>query len=198
VNLETTTLQPRPAQVWDQLAEHLRSLPGVETVTLTIWPLMSGESSVGTVAVDGGPPSDVFTDILHVAPGWVDAMKIPWIDGRDFQLNDRSRSVAIVNQAFAIQFMQGRNPVGKTFTNGVNQLEIVGYVADARSRDNLRIPIRPTMYLPFHVAADLAGAFQPMSRGTFVVRTSVSNPMAMALLFRKEGRVTRPGFCVGN
>ena len=198
VNLETTTLQPRPAQFWDQVAEHLRSLPGVETVTLTIWPLMSGESAVGTVAVDAGPPSAVFADILHVAPGWVEAMKIPWIDGRDFLANDSSPSVAIVNEAFAKQFMQGRSPVGKTFVNGVNRVEIVGYVADARSRDNLRIPIRPTMYVPFHVAADAAGALQPMSRGTFVVRTSVSNPMSMAPLLRREVTVARPEFRVSN
>ena len=198
VNLETTTLQPRPSQFWDQVAEHLRSLPGIDTVTLTIWPLMSGESSVGAVAVDSGPPSDVFADILHVAPGWMDAMKIPWIDGHDFQPNDSSPSVAIVNQAFATQFMQGRSPVGKTFTNGVNQIEIVGYVADARSRDNLRIPIRPTIYVPFHVAGAVPGALQPMSRGTFVVRTFVSNPMTLASMLRKEVTVARPEFRVSN
>jgi putative ABC transport system permease protein len=197
VNLQTTTLQPTPPQFWDQVAEHLRSFPGVENVTLTTWPLMSGESSVATVAVDGGPPADVFSDVLHVAPGWVDAMKIPWIGGRDFQMNDSSPSVAIVNHAFAMQFMQGRNPVGKTFTKGRDQVEIVGYVGDARSRDNLRIPIRPTMYLPVHVASNV-GSFQPMSRGTFVVRTSALNPMTMASLLRKEVTVARPDFRVSS
>jgi predicted permease len=198
LNLETTTLQPRPAQFWDQVAEHLRSLPGVETVTMTIWPVMSGESAVGTVAMDGAPASDLFTDILHVSPGWVDAMKIPWIDGRDFRPNDSAPTTAIVNQAFAMQFMHGQNPVGKSFTSGKDQIQIVGYIRDARSRDNLRIPIRATMYLPFHVAADTAGTLKPMSRGTFVVRTSGPNPMALASLLRREVAAARPEFRVSN
>jgi putative ABC transport system permease protein len=198
INLETTSLQPRPAQFWDQVADHLRGLPGVETVTMTIWPLMSGESAVGTVAVDGAPASDIFTDVLHVSPGWVDAMKIPWIDGRDFRPNDSAPTAAIVNQAFAMQFMHGQNPVGKSFTSGKDQIQIVGYIRDARSRDNLRIPIRATMYLPFHVAAEIPGTLKPMSRGTFVVRTSGPNPMAMATLLRREVTVARPEFRVSN
>jgi predicted permease len=198
VNLETTTLQPRPAQYWDQVAEHLRSLAGVETVAMTIWPVMSGESSLGTIVVDGAPASDIFTDILHVSPGWVDAMQIAWIDGRDFRSSDSSPSTALVNQAFAMQFFQGQNPVGKVFMSGKDRIQIVGYIRDARSRDNLRIAIRPTMYLPLHVVADAPGALKPMSRGTFVVRTSGPNPMTMASLLRKEVAVARPEFRVSN
>jgi predicted permease len=198
VNLETTTLQPRPAQFWDQVAEHLRSLAGVESVALTIWPMMSGEAAVGTVAVDNAPASDIFTDILHVSPGWVDLMKIPWIDGRDFRAGESSPSVALVNRAFAVQFFQGLNPIGKSFGSGKDRIQVVGYIRDARSRDSLRIPVRPTMYLPFHVAADESGALKPMSRGTFVVRTSTPNPMAMAALLRREVAVARPEFRVSN
>jgi putative ABC transport system permease protein len=197
INLETTSLQARPAIYWDQVAEHLRRLPGIESVSMTIWPLMSGESTVGTVAVDGAPASDIFTDILHVSPGWVDAMKIPWIDGRDFRASESGPAVAIVNQAFAMQFFPGQNPVGKTLASGKDQIEIVGYVRDARSRDNLRIPIRPTMYLPLHVT-DEQGVLKPMARGTFVVRTSRPNPMAMASLLRREVAAARPEFRVSN
>jgi putative ABC transport system permease protein len=199
LNLETTTLQPSPAQFWDQVAEHLRSVPGVETVTLTVWPLMSGESAVSTVSVDGAPASDVFTDVLHVAPGWVDAMKIPWLSGADFRLADSGPSVAIVNQAFAKQFMQGQDPVGKLFTSGKDALQIVGYVHDARSRDNLRIPVRPTIYVPIHsAAADGSGMLKPMSRGTFVVRTSAAAATTAAPLLRKEVSAVRPEFRVSN
>jgi predicted permease len=198
VNLETTTLQPRPAEFWDQVAEHLRSQAGVESVALTIWPVMSGEAAVGTVAVDSAPASNIFTDILHVSPGWVDLMKIQWIDGRDFRPGESSPTVALVNQAFAMQFFQGQNPVGKTFESGKDRIQVVGYIRDARSRDNLRLPIRPTMYLPFHVAADAPGTLKPMSRGTFVVKTSGPNPMAMTSLLRREVTVARPEFRVSN
>src|ERR1017187_3090931 len=39
-------------------AEYLRAVPGVETVALASWPLLSGYSSNDAVAVDGGPPSE--------------------------------------------------------------------------------------------------------------------------------------------
>ncbi len=199
LNLETTTLQPSPAQFWDQVAEHLRSLPGVDTVTLTVWPLMSGESAVSTVSVDGAPASSVFADVLYVAPGWVDAMKIPWISGADFRPQDSGPSVAIVNQAFAMQFMQGQDPVGRLFISGKDALQIAGFVRDARSRDNLRIAVRPTIYVPIHsAAADGSGTLKPMSRGTFVVRTSASDATALAPLLRKEVSAVRPEFRVSN
>jgi putative ABC transport system permease protein len=205
LNLEVSSLQARPALYWDQVAEHLRALPGVEAVALTIWPMMSGESSVGFVAVDGAPASDLFTDVLHISPGWVDVMKIPWIDGRDFRANDAAPESAIVNQAFVQQFFPGQNPVGKTFESGKDRIRIVGYIRDARSRDNLRIPIRPTMYFPFHVADGGRGVgpgvrpgVRPMPRGTFVVRTVAKNSMAMAALLRQEVSKARPEFRVSN
>ncbi len=73
----------------------------------------------------------------------------------------------------------------------------MGFVRDARSRDNLRLPIRPTAYVPFH-AMDATGAFQPMGRGTFVVRTSSANPLALASILRQEVPRARPEFRVSN
>jgi len=191
INLEVSTLQPRPAVYWNQVAEHLRGLPGVETVVMTMWPLMSGESSIGYVAVDGAAPSDVFTDVLHVSAGWVDGMKIPWVDGRDFRPGDGASSVAIVNQAFAKQFYPGRNPVGQTFESDHNRIQIVGLIRDARSRDDLRIPIRATMYLPYPTGDRL-------TRGTFVVRSAGPNPLALASLLRQGVSRARPEFRVSN
>ena len=52
LNLETVTARPQPPVFWDQVAEHLRTVPGVETVALTGWPLMSGESAVGNISVE--------------------------------------------------------------------------------------------------------------------------------------------------
>jgi hypothetical protein len=83
------------------VVEHLRGVPGVETVALTVWPLMSGESCAGFISIGGAPPSEVLSDLLSVSPGWFNAMRIPLIDGRDFRAGDTSPAVAIVNVAFA-------------------------------------------------------------------------------------------------
>jgi predicted permease len=203
LNLETVTYRPQPPAFWDEVAGHLRALPGVETVALTVWPLMSGESAIDYISIHGAPPTEVFTDILNISPGWVDAMKIQWIDGRDFRQNETSPAVAIVNEAFAKQFFNGENPVGKAFDRvdpkGVRvHSEIIGFIRDARSRGlRMRQPIRPTTYLPFH-SADAAGALKPTGRGTFIVRTSNSNPLALASILRQEVSKARPEFRVSN
>jgi predicted permease len=197
LNLEAVTARPQPPVFWDQVADGLRAVPGVETVALTTWPLMSGESSVGPVSIDGGPESDVLADLLSISPGWFDAMRIPFIDGRDFGPSDTSPTVAIVNEAFAKQYFNGQNPTGKSFDSRGARVRIVGFVRDARSRDRVRRAIQPIAYSPFH-RVDTAGAFQPMGRGTFVVRTRSANSLALASTLRREVPRARSEFHVNN
>jgi predicted permease len=199
LNLETTSFRVQPAVYWEQVKEHLRSLPGVESVGLTIWPMMSGESRISNVSVQGGVPT--LADILNVSPGWLEAMRIPLLDGRDFRPADASPQVAIVNQAFAKQYFDGEDPVGKAFSIesavGTTPVQVIGYIPDARSRDNVRLPIKPTAYFPFQ-AVDSQGAVQPTGRGTFVVRTASANPLALASILRQEVTRARPEFRVSN
>jgi predicted permease len=201
LNLETTSFHPQPPSAWNQMVEHLRAAPGVESVALTIWPMMSGESRVNPVSVHGGEPFAMLCDILNVTPGWFDTMRIPLLDGRDFRPEDSSPRVAIVNQTFAKQYLEGANPVGKSFEletpKGRLTVPIAGFVPDARSRDNVRFPIRPTAYFPYR-AGDAQGALQPMGRGTFVVRTASPNPLALASMLRQEVPRARPAFRVSH
>jgi predicted permease len=202
VNLETATNQPQPQVFWDQVAEHLRGVPGVESVAMTVWPMMSGESWVNDISIHGAPPSEVFCDFLSVSPGWFDEMKIPFLDGRDFRAEETYPPAAIVNQSFANQYFSGESPVGNMFqtvdsSDARIDFQIVGSVRDARSRDNLRLPIRPTAYVPFH-AIGATGALEPRNRGTFVVRTFSAAPLSLAALLRQEVPRARPEFRVSN
>ncbi len=200
LNLEAVTRRPQPPVYWEQVAEQLRAAPGVEKVALTVWPMMSGESAVSSVSVNGGPPNPALCDLLRVSPGWFDVMRIPLLDGRDFRPDDAAPSVAIVNAAFARQYFNGRNPLGQSFESGSAPgrrvaIRIVGFVPDARSRDNVKVPIRPTAYLPFQ-SVDPKGAVAPVERGTFVVRTAARNPLAMAGALRQAIPRARPEFHV--
>ena len=90
--------------------------------------------------------------------------------------------------------------MGKSFervepAGGRARLEVVGFVRDARSRDDMRLPIRPTAYIPFQ-SVDGKGAVQAMGRGTFVVRTLNADPLALAAVLRREVARARPGFRV--
>jgi putative ABC transport system permease protein len=202
LNVEAVTRSPQSPVLWEQVAAHLRTVAGVEAVALIGWPLMSGESAVGNISVDGAPPGDVFADFVTISPGWAGLMRIPLLDGRDFRSGDVNPAVAIVNQAFAKQYFGGQNPVGKWFdrvepAGGRSHIQIVGYIRDARSRDRLRWAIRPTVYIPFPSTVT-GGILKPAGRGTFVVRTGSANPLALAATFRQEVANARPGFRVQN
>jgi predicted permease len=198
--LETVAQRPQPPVLWNQVAQHLRALPGVEKVAMASWPLLSGNGWNGFVSVNGAP-GDVLAYFLAVSPGWLETMKIPLIDGRDFRVDDTFPGVAIVNQAFAKAYFNGADPVGKWFENGQGEeqhlhRQIVGLVRDARYR-NMREPITPTAYVPL-TAIDATGAVQPLGSATFLVRTTGSNPLALASVLRHEVPRARPEFRVSN
>ena len=200
LNLEAVADSPRSPLLWEQVADHLRSVPGVERVALIGWPLMSGESAVGNISIDGAPPGDVFADFVTMSPGWANLMRVPLLAGRDFGALDSYPTTAIVNQAFAKQYFNGQDPVGRWFdrvepAGGRSHLQVIALIKDARSRDRLRIPIRPTVYIPFR-SIDAEGNLKPVARGTFVIRSEGPNPLVLAPMLRRAVAEARPGFRV--
>jgi putative ABC transport system permease protein len=188
-----TVARPKQSPVyWNQLAEHLRELPGVERVAIAGWPLLSGIGANGFVSVNGAPRGDRLAYFLNVSPGWLDTMKIPLIDGRDFRPDDVYPGVAIVNEAFAKEYFGGANPVGRWFARGKIRLQVVGLVRDARYR-NMREPITPTAYIPFQTRSE-----EPISEATLLVRTVSPNPLALAGMLRREVSRARAEFRVSN
>jgi predicted permease len=198
LTLDTVAERPQPPPYWDQIADHLRTVPGVEKVAVASWPLLVGYSFRSYVSISGIPPNGVFTYFLSVSPGWMDAMKIAFVDGRDFLASDTSPGVAIVNEAFAKAYFGGENPVGKSFEKGHSRYRIVGLVRDARY-SRMREPLLPTAYVPFQ-SVDERGAWadQTRGRGTFIVRTYSPNPLTLAQTLRQEVPRARPEFHVSN
>jgi putative ABC transport system permease protein len=190
--LDVVTQQGQPAVVWDQIADSLRSLPGVERVAIAGWPLLSGPNWNNFVSVGGAAPSLIVTSLLAISPGWAETMKIPLLDGRDFRPGDTAPGQAIVNQAFVKTFFDGKNPIGKTFQERENHYQVVGLVADA-PYGNLRDAMVPVAYIPFH-EVNAQGVAQPETQETFLVRTSGSNPLALASVLRKAIPQARAGF----
>jgi predicted permease len=188
--------RPQSPAAWDEVAEHLRTQPGVEKVALAGWPLLSRNSMNNFISVNGAPPGPVLAYFLNVSPGWTDTMKIQFVDGRDFRADDTSPGVAIVNEAFAKQYFNGEHPIGKLFARGRSRYQVVGLVHDAPYR-SLREPIFPVAYVPLH-SVDANGALQPIGHAVFIVRTSGSNPVALASLLRHEVSRARPEFRVSS
>ena len=197
---DAVTTRPQDPALWEQVADRLRALPGVETVALSDWALMNGNSRNNLLSFNGGPPTDSLSYFRYIAPGWLDVLKIPLISGRHFRAGDTSPGEAIVNQAFAKAFFNGEDPVGKSFDRGTPEArmryQIVGMVRDVTYR-SLREPILPVAFVPFR-AVDANGASKPVGEGTFILRTSASNPMSLASTVRHEVAAARPGFRVSN
>jgi len=199
--LETVAKTPQPLEFWDQLAAHLRGVNGVETVALADEALLGGSSWNNFVAINGAPPNGVLSYMRAVSPGWLGAMRIALIDGRDFRVSDTHPGAAVVNETFAKTYFNGVDPVGKTFElvmdEGVRlRYEIVGYMRDVRYR-NLREPMLPQFYVPFH-SVDKKGQLQRRRDGVLLVRTASANPRALASVLRQEVPRARPEFRVSN
>jgi len=137
LTLETVTPQPLWDVLWNQVAERLRIVPGVESSALCEWPLMTGGSWNGFISVDGAAPGPVASYFLSVSPEWRAMMKIPLLQGRDFRTDDTRSGSALVNEAFVQQYLITESPVGRSFDVVLNEghrvhYQIMGVVGDAR------------------------------------------------------------------
>jgi putative ABC transport system permease protein len=196
ITLDTVAQHARPPILWEQAADQLRAVPGVETVALAGWPLLGGNSWNNELSINGAPPGPELAYFLSVSPGWTETMRIPFMEGRDFRGTDTSPGAAIVNETFAKEFFGGESPVGKAFATGSDHYEVVGLVHNAPYK-NLREPTLPVAYVPFH-SIDAKGALRPVRTATFLVRTSGANPLAMVSILRREVPRGRPEFRVSN
>ena len=198
LNLNVTTLKPEePAVFWDQVAEHLRQVPGVESVGFADWPILDGNGYKTTdISINGAPPNGVTAWVENISSGWIDTLKIPLLAGRDFRPSE-SRGAVIVNEEFTKTFFNGENPLGKTFEatwaalKG-QRMEIVGLVRNARYR-YLKQGMLPVVYTNFQ---DGKGLMQ--NSGTFGVRTTTTNPLSLAALLRQEVARANPEFRVST
>jgi len=199
--VDTVTKQPQPMEYWNQLLEYLRHVQGIEAAGISDSPLLSGGTWSNFVSVDGNPPNGVTVYMRRVSPGWIDALQIPLIDGRDFLWRDSQPESALVNQAFADAYFDGKSPVGRAFDivysgNYRAHYQAVGMVGNVRYSD-LRQPFVPQVYLPFRMLGD-DGKIQNMGNAELIVRTSNPNPIVLSQFIRDQIPRVRPEFRVSR
>jgi putative ABC transport system permease protein len=199
--MDTVASQPQPPAIWEQELEYLRSLRGVESAAMANDTLLSPWDWVSVVSVTGAPPSPVVVHMMNISPGWLHVMRIPLLSGRDLRPEDVYPGTAIVNQAFARAYFDGKDPVGRRFEafSEHNQrfgFEIVGLCGDA-ARSDVREPMLPQAYFPFR-SLDPSGQLHADSEAEILVRTSASDPNTMAAGLRREVPVGRAEFRVSD
>jgi predicted permease len=185
----------RLAQLYQQIAERLEAIPGVQAVTFSRMTLLSLGTSSRSVylrsALSATPDAEGRIRasgegyIHQVRENFLEAMEIPLLAGRSLRAQDDARApkVGVVNQTFANRYFPNENPVGKRFTfdsNKPDEVEIVGLAKDtkyARQRDE----IPPTAYLPWQQE------MRAMAGATFEVRTT-GDPTAAVSAVRQAVR----------
>ena len=100
----------------------------------------------GFVAQPGEQPVIEYSEI---GPAWLATMGIPLVSGREFTRadNETARSVAVVNEAMAVQYWRGEDPLGKRVQVKGRWAEVVGVAKNSKYRSLIE-PMRPFLYLP--------------------------------------------------
>jgi predicted permease len=144
----------RVQNLYDEMQRRLAALPGVLSVSCASEVLLNGGLWSTDVHVEGAPKdSRANTSMLAVSEGYFETMGIGLLTGRAFTASDlhSKQDVAIVNQSFVRQYLQGRNPIGLHLQGGSDDnpenREIVGVLADAKYA-TLRREVEPTTYVP--------------------------------------------------
>ena len=147
----------------DDLLDHVRALPGVESAALArVTPLGYGTFSSAPIAVDGyvPPPNEQpSVEYNQVSPSYFATMGIPLVSGREFTRDDNETAlpVAIVNEAMAARYWPGKNPIGQRFQVKDRWTQIVG-VAKTSKYESMREMPRPFFYVPLRQAFSVGAA----------------------------------------
>ncbi|WP_031499180.1 ABC transporter permease [Bryobacter aggregatus] len=197
LTIDAETPERQLLEKWQEIAERLRQVDGVESVAISAWPLMGKSSATLSLSIPGKKLDDHATIYqLGVGSNWLATMKIPLLQGRDYRPTE-SAQVAMVNQLFIDQYFPGESGVGRILMRksraprgGQKEtaIEIVGVVGNARYTE-LREPIYPTVYLPLNAHSNTKDG------ATFVVRTQ-GPPLSLAGQLRREIMQSNGGFRV--
>jgi len=167
--------EARLGNLWHDLADRVRQLPGVRGVTYSMNGLMGGSESADEIDVEGFTPqrdNEKFSRFDMVGPGYFSTVGIPVLMGREIGPQDSAFAphICVINEAFAKLFFAGRNPIGshvtERFGNKRNVMEVVGVSRDVRDH-NLRGTVPPR----FYVATD-QGMDGPSPWAIFEIRTT--------------------------
>ena len=144
--------------LYRQIEDRLRQVPGVRMVSAALYAPMSGDSWNDGIRIQGRPEppakSDNGAGFARVTPAFFDTLDAKMVLGRPITEQDTAatRTVAVVNEAFARKFFPGQNPIGQHFGPGKikysDKFEIVGVVKDIRYMTwGYRQPVRPMYWL---------------------------------------------------
>ena len=143
----------------ERLLAEIRTTPAVEAASFVDFAPLSGTNNFNDLTIEGGDPAKpVNVGTIMAGPGYLEAMGIPLLSGRDIGPNDvrAAPPIVVVNRTFADKLVPGQNAVGKrlllTWEGGKNPTwrTIVGLYGDVRhgGLDTNKNPQRMELAVP--------------------------------------------------
>lgn len=176
--------QPQPEiSFFNRLMERVHALPGVVSAGMINNIPMGMGGSHQPISVEGQPVVPMSqqpeVDVSVISSGYMNALRIPILRGRDFDTGDVAGRPAtiLISQSLARQYWPNQDPIGKhitlTFFPGVAR-EVVGVVGDVKvdGLDQLRPPV--ALYMPFDQLTPVAGEAWRSFPMTLVVRSGLN------------------------
>jgi predicted permease len=150
--------------VQNSVRRALAGLPGAKWAGGTTDPVLTGNQESRSIQIEGyATPQgeDVHVEAPQITPGYLQALGIPLIVGRDITDADtmQTQKVALVNQNFATKYFGSpQKALGHFVAMGASKLDtqIVGVVGDSKHR-SVRKGVDSTVYQAFAQYSNLSG-----------------------------------------
>jgi predicted permease len=150
--------------VQNSVRRALAGLPGAKWAGGTTDPVLTGNQESRSIQIEGyATPQgeDVHVEAPQITPGYLQALGIPLIVGRDITDADtmQTQKVALVNQNFATKYFGSpQKALGHFVAMGGSKLDtqIVGVVGDSKHR-SVRKGVDSTVYQAFAQYSNLSG-----------------------------------------
>ena len=136
-----------------RVLERVRALPGVQSAALASTIPLAMNRSNNEIVIEGQPPRKAADRAIavwyEVSDGYFETLQTQLLAGRPLEARDAARrQAAVVNRAFADQFLPGVEPLGKRFSVGGRWIEIVGVVETGKHGSLIEAP-SPAVFVPF-------------------------------------------------
>jgi predicted permease len=174
---------------WNQLADRVRALPGVQAAGITTSVPLSGNYSDSVILAEGyamAPGESLISPYnFSISQGYFEAMTIPLKAGRLFNASDdeRAAKVLIIDERLAQRFWKGTDPIGRRMWKPDNPEDlakgpgpktqyftVVGVVGNIRTTGLTEKEPVGTYYYPFA---------QNVGRGMTLVTRTAGDPSSI-------------------
>jgi predicted permease len=148
----------RSLDFYRQLRENLNALPGIESSTLAVIPVLARDEWDNSVSIEGfihKPTEAPDPHMQFISPEYFKTLNIPILVGRDFRASDvkGAPKVCIVNERFARKYFKDGAALGRHIGMGGNpgtklDIEIIGVARDTKY-ESMRDEVPLEVYQPF-------------------------------------------------